>query len=135
METKQAPRILIVEDDPSFQEIYEEILGEEYALHIAANKELAIESVRNQVFDLAIIDMRLKAHEKDNVDGLIVARFIRDLNILMPIILKSGFPTGTPEVNQQMAELKLFAILDKSTEGQVKELRAVVAQAASQAHC
>jgi ActR/RegA family two-component response regulator len=87
--------------------------------------------LRNQSFDIALVDMRLKADERGNTDGLDVAQFIRDMGYSTQIILKSGFPTETSEIEKKLEILKLFAVLDKAAEGQVRQLSETVAQAAA----
>lgn len=125
------PKLFIVEDDAAYQEIYQEMFRPNYDLHIAGNREDALAVLRKQGFDVALIDMRLKADERGNTDGLGVAQFIRDMGYSTEIILKSGFPIETPEIDARIKKLKPFAVLDKAAEGQVRQLLETVAQAAA----
>lgn len=129
MSKAKRPKLIIVEDDIIYQGIYQEILEPDYDLHIVGNKEDALAVLRNKGFDVALVDMRLKANEKGNTDGLDVAQFIRDMNFPTAIILKSGFPMETTEITARVKRLNPFAVLDKSGEGQVTELKKLVAQA------
>lgn len=122
------PRVLIVEDSPSYQELYEEILSPRYDLEIVGDKDKAIALVKQIVFDIALVDMRLK-EVAGNVDGLDVVDCLRNLSPSTEIILKSGFLIQTPEIERRLKNMNLFAMLDKSTDGQVGRLREVVAQA------
>ena len=115
-------KLLIVEDNPSYQELYEEILKAEYDFDITGNREEAIEYIKNQEPDIAIIDMRLKADERGNADGLDIAQFIRDLGAQTVLILKSGFPTETPEISARFEKMNVFRVLDKSAENQLEQL-------------
>ncbi len=123
-------KILIIEDNPAFQELYEEILEADYALEAAENKEEAFACVRKEEPDIALVDMRLEAKEKGNRDGLEVVQLIRDLGYKTEIILKSGFPTETSESTTRMERLNILAVLDKSADDQVQELMDAIAKAA-----
>ena len=129
--TARCPKLIIVEDNPAIQKIYKEIFEADYDLQVAGNKEDALAILRKQGFDVALVDMRLKADERGNIDGLDVAQFIRDMGYSTEIILKSGFPTETPEIEARIKKLKPFAVLDKAAEGQVRQLLETVAQAAA----
>ena len=121
------PKLLIVEDDSTIQDIYQEVFEVDYDLQIAGNKENALTALRNQVFDVAVVDMRLE-DEPENKDGLVVVQFIRELGYAIPVILKSAYPTEVPDIER----LGLFATLDKTAEGQIRQLQEVVARAAAQ---
>ena len=113
--------ILVVEDNPAYQELYRETLGDDYNLLAFGTKQAAFSYLEDHIPDIALVDVRLVADQRGNEDGLEVVRRIQNLGLKTPIILKSGFPT--PDVN-------VFAILDKSADTQVKELQEVVDRAA-----
>lgn len=122
-------RMLVVEDELSYQELYADILSAHYELTMVSSKEAAMSSLRKQSFDIALVDMRLKANERGNIDGIDVIEFIRALNIPTVVILNSGFPTQTPEITARLKKLDVFAVLDKSADGQVEKLTETIAQA------
>ncbi len=133
MNDSKRPRVLIVEDNSSYREMYEEILKANFNLEIVGSKEDAFACLHEQTFDVALVDMRLKANEEGNTDGLDVIQFIRDLNHPTVIILKSGYPTDeTPKVKERLDKLAPFAVLDKSTENQVQQLKDAVSRAAAE---
>ena len=76
-----------------------------------------------------MIDIRLDEDDRENRDGLDVAEFIRDLDLPMGVVLKSGFPSEKPEIVARVAAIKAAAVLDKSGATQVRELRAALEQA------
>ncbi len=127
--TMERLKVLIVEDNPAFQELYEEILEADYNLEAAKNKEEAFAYVRRNEPDIALVDMRLEAKERGNTDGLDVAQLIRDLGYKTEIILKSGFPTETPQITARLERLNIFAVLEKSANDQVRELVDAIAKA------
>lgn len=122
------PRLLIVEDNLDYQELYQDVLAEEYALSFAADKESALALLATQRFDVALVDVRLREQETENRDGLLVAEAIRAQGHPTAILLKSGFPLES-QLAPRIEALHLFAVLDKSAAGQLRELRALLAQA------
>ena len=121
--------VLVVEDNPAYQELYEEVLEAQYDVTVTNSKEDARHLLRTKRFDVAIIDMRLRDDEPENVDGLDIAELIRDLNQSTAMILKSGFPTDEKtEVASRMEKLNFVAVLDKSAKGQVQKLTEAVAR-------
>lgn len=129
--TAQRLRMLIVEDNPAYQELYREILETEYDLDIISNREEAIAYLRAKEPDIAIIDIRLKADERGNTDGLDIAQFIHDLGYRTILILKSGFPTETPEITARLEKINVFRTLDKSADNQIQQLINAISEAAS----
>jgi CheY-like chemotaxis protein len=122
----QKHSVLVIEDDPSWQMNYEEILEEEgYQVDIAANKEEAGRKLRERIFDVAIVDLRLVDDDPKNTDGIEVVRLMRDLKAPTRAIVKSGYLTK--EIREQLEELEAFGILDK--EGSSQSLMKLVAQA------
>ncbi len=131
-ETTTRHSILIVEDSLAYQELYEEVFEDDYEVTIVDNKIDATRLLRERQFDLALIDMRLKENEPENVDGLDVAELIRDLDLPMAMILKSGFPTDeSKRVVTRMEKLNFFAVMDKSASNQAQKLITAVAKAVS----
>ncbi len=127
----QRPRVLSVDDNPIYQELHEEILGAKYDLSFAEGKKEAIGLVREQVFGVALLDLRLQANERGNTDGLDVAEFIRDMALPTAIIVISGFPTETDEIAARMERLELAAVLDKGEYGYADKLRDAVSNTVS----
>jgi CheY-like chemotaxis protein len=106
--------ILVVEDDPQWQMIYEELLdSEKYLLEIVGSKAEAERKLGESDFDVAIIDLRLVDSDLDNKDGLEVVRLLRELHAPTQVIVKSGYLEE--EISRQLEELGVFSILDKSS--------------------
>src|SRR5512137_2834916 len=97
--------VLVVEDDLSYQELYEEILADDYELVIVASAEEAKAALRQRRFDVAVVDMRLR-QARGNVDGLDVLEFACALGAPPKLILKSGFPTQTPDIEARLSRLQ-----------------------------
>jgi CheY-like chemotaxis protein len=110
--------ILVVEDDPSWQMNYEEILEEEgYLVELAANKEEAACKLRERAFDVAVIDLRLVDDDPKNMDGVEVVKLMHDLKVPTRAIVKSGYLTEA--LREQLEELGTFGILDKESPPQI----------------
>ncbi|RIK31938.1 MAG: hypothetical protein DCC56_07090 [Anaerolineae bacterium] len=121
-------KILIVEDETSYKELYEEILSHDYRLSFAPNLTGAKNAIAEFQPTIALIDMRLQ-NVRDNTDGLELAEFIHVLNAGIITILKSGFPFQSQEIQERIRKANVFAVLDKSSDEQVKELLSTIKQA------
>ena len=117
-------RVLVVEDSESYQELYAEILADDFDVTIAGSKEQAL-AIADQLFDAAVIDMRLK-EVRDNVEGLDVAEYLRLVASSTRVILKSGYPLQTAEIAERIKQLNLDGVQDKSADNQAKTLRDAV---------
>lgn len=121
MSTKQSKtKILVVEDETSYKELYEEILSHQYRLSFASSLDEAKKTITEFQPVIVLIDMRLR-NIRDNTDGLELAEFIHLLNTGIIAILKSGFPLQSQEIQERVKKANVFAVLDKSSEEQVKE--------------
>src|SRR3989304_8703475 len=118
------PRVLVVEDSKSYRELYTEILSDDFDVTIVGSKEEAL-AIADQLFDVAIIDMRLK-EVRDNVEGLDGAEPLRLVASSTRVILKSGYPLQTAEIAERIKQLNLDGVLDKSADNQAKTLRDAV---------
>lgn len=89
MENK--PRILVVDDDIRWQEIYREALeGYDYDVVAVGNKDSALDALDKIFFHAAIVDLKLAENEK-NRDGLDVLRRIWVLDEGTRAVVGSGY--------------------------------------------
>ncbi len=80
------PHILVVEDDPSWQEIYAEALAENgYLVKAVGALDAALSRLERQFFHVAIVDLKL-GDEESNRDGLQVLRRIWELGETLAIV-------------------------------------------------
>jgi CheY-like chemotaxis protein len=123
---KDRPAVLIVEDDLSWQMIYQEILKEEgYLVDVATNRAEAAAKLARNSFDVAILDLRLIDWDPKNQEGIQVVELFLGLETPPQVIVKSGYLTQA--VRTQLEELGVLAVLDKA--GSIQELTDLVAQA------
>jgi DNA-binding NtrC family response regulator len=85
-------RVLVVDDEDELREIIQCILVEKgYDVLTAANGEEAIEKVRENGIDLALLDIRMPG-----IDGIEVLRRIKEeINPNLAVIIMTAY--GTPE--------------------------------------
>jgi len=85
-------RVLVVEDEKSWQELYAEILSDE-GFHVS--KASTLEEARNILdycfFHAAIVDLRLSKTDRNNRDGMEVLRHIMELSEGTGAVVMSGY--------------------------------------------
>jgi DNA-binding NtrC family response regulator len=81
--------ILIVDDEESMRDACRQVLEPEgFALREAASGEAGLEAMRQESFDLAILDLRMP-----RMDGLEILRWIREESPDTAAIVITGFPS------------------------------------------
>jgi DNA-binding NtrC family response regulator len=123
--------ILVVEDSPAYQELYEEMLGTDFDLRIVGSSKEAQACLQEHSYDILLVDMRLKADERGNVGGLYVAELAFALDPSVAIVLKSGYPIETLETASRLERLHA-QVLTKGSHNQVNELLDAVWRALSE---
>jgi two-component system invasion response regulator UvrY len=85
-----APRILIVDDEPSVRALFEEVLsGDGYYITAVGTARQAMRTLRDFEFDLVILDMSLPDR-----DGAELLGHIRSESPHLRILAASGFMAG-----------------------------------------
>ena len=85
----QQSRILIIDDDPTFRLTTGALLaGDGHAVEGAADGQQAVEQLRQQEFDLLLLDLRMPG-----IDGLGLVEALRLWGHDVPILMISGFGT------------------------------------------
>jgi two-component system response regulator HydG len=87
MTTREPARILLVDDDRAFRLSTAELLREDgYAVVAVAQADEAIRTVRNEPFDLILLDLRMP-----DTDGMDVLEELRSSGEATPILMITGF--------------------------------------------
>ncbi|MEZ5353064.1 MAG: response regulator [Bryobacteraceae bacterium] len=74
---EQPPRILVVEDDPSIGMMIEEVLsGKQYEVRLVTSPGEALEAVKQQAPDLALMDINLGS----DIDGIETVKRMREIS-------------------------------------------------------
>jgi DNA-binding NarL/FixJ family response regulator len=108
-------RVLVVEDDSSWQQILGEILTDAgLEVDFASSYNQAVEVMRQKSHRLAILDLSLGGSDHHNQDGLRVAEAVRRRDPSCAIIFLTGFATVELAV-RVMRELNALTCLRKET--------------------
>ncbi len=124
----EAPHILIVEDDPRWRAIYQEVLSEEgYLLHSAISYGEARGWLQREEMTLAIVDLHLisSAAPQDNRDGFWFLRAAQQRGIPTIVVSALGAPG---DVDRAYEEFKVFAFVEKEGFDR-REFRRMIAEA------
>jgi DNA-binding NarL/FixJ family response regulator len=129
----QLIRALVVEDDPSWQQILSEILTDSgLQVDLADTIESAVDQLRAYPHRLAILDLSLGGTDHHNQDGLRVAENVRRHDPNCVTIFLTGFATVELAV-QVMQEQGAYTCLRKEVFRRA-EFRKVVSQALAHAN-
>ncbi|PWS37107.1 response regulator [Falsiroseomonas bella] len=81
------PRILVAEDEIlAALAIEDELLGEGYAVEVAADGQAALEAARRRMPDLLLTDLRMP-----RLDGIGLIRALRGMAPLLPVVVMTGY--------------------------------------------
>ena len=100
-------RILVVDDDKDMCQLISEILREEsYEVNISYNGEDALSKIKENSYDLVILDYKLFG-----ISGLGVLEKARQIKPLIKVIMISAF--GNDSTKAKARELGAFDFIDK----------------------
>ncbi len=108
-----APHLLIVEDDPRWRAIYEDVLSDEgYVLHSAISYGEARGWLQREEIALAIVDLHLisSAAPQDNRDGFWFLRVAQQRRIPTIVVSALGAPD---DIDRVYEEFNAFAFVEK----------------------
>jgi CheY-like chemotaxis protein len=90
--------VLVVEDNPEVVEVSASMLKElGYEVHAVADAAAALEAVGRQSFDLVVSDIVMTG----GLDGIALARTLRDRNPHLPVLLVTGYSETAAKVAQE----------------------------------
>lgn len=105
--TKLQGKVLVAEDDATVQRVWSRVLGRAgYDVELVSDGKLASEAVENGEFDVIVTDISMP-----HVNGLELLRFLRVLDLDIPVILATGAPSL--ETAMQAVEHGAFHYLTK----------------------
>jgi len=116
------PRILIIDDEPTLTFFMEQSLAEDqrYQVDIAKSGEGALRKLREQEYDLIIVDLRLP-----DINGLKVIEMATELQPGTPTILMTAY--GSQEVEKEAQRLGVWGYVIKPFN--MEEMKATIHQA------
>jgi len=104
----RSARVLIVDDDPAMLRTVERILAPRHEVRGCASGEEAVEMVKREPFDVAIVDVRMPG-----LDGFEVTRAIRALRPSIEVVLVTGSVTDLDEKMVRAIEERAFYFITK----------------------
>lgn len=123
---------LIVEDDPSWQQLLTEMLTDlGLQVDVAGDPDHALRLIRERPHHIAIIDLSLQPLDAHNRDGLHIMTALRRHDPGCTALLLTGYATVEVAV-QALTEYHAFTVLRKETFSR-REFRDVVRRALAQA--
>jgi PAS domain S-box-containing protein len=104
--------VLVVEDNPEVAEVTRSMLEQlDYAVHTVSNSDAALDAVEEQNFDLVVSDIVMAG----TMDGMALARTIRERKPNLPVLLVTGYSQRATEVGADFPLMrKPFQLADLS---------------------
>jgi DNA-binding NtrC family response regulator len=97
IEMKKAAKVLVVDDDRIVGQSFNRVLSEKgYDVSTALDGEEALRKVGSTGYDMVFTDIKMPG-----MDGLEVAKRIKEMNPWMPVVIVTGYGT---EANESRAE-------------------------------
>lgn len=127
--SEEFPRILIVDDNPDWRATLSGLLRDEgYRAAVAASSREALDLLVDENFELAVIDIRLDESNKDNTEGITLAKEIHVRWPQTSIIIITGYETPATlkdamKPDSQGISLVFNYILKDNTQELVPEVR------------
>jgi nitrogen regulation protein NR(I) len=113
--------ILVVDDDPQLRQSFEKLLTQEgHTVWVAANGEAALATVKAQVPDLVIMDVRMPG-----MSGLETFRRLHEIEPKLPVIIMTAY--GTTETAIEATKLGAFDYVLKPFD--IPDILALIEQA------
>ena len=93
-------KVLIVDDQARWRTMFKTLLRK-MDLPLTISESNSLESVsrllKEEIFDLAILDLRLVDEENQNLDGLVLLRKIKEKHPETKVILATAYPSKLKE--------------------------------------
>lgn len=96
-------KLLVVDDIEDWQLTISGVLQDQgYKVSAAGSVDDALLLLQENKYDLALLDLRLDERDEENVEGLELAKTIKNLYPTMKIVIVTGY--GTPEILREAME-------------------------------
>lgn len=91
---KKRKKILLVDDEANVIKVFSDVLGREsYIVKGVENGSEAIKAIKEETFDLALVDLRMPC-----MDGIEVLENIKKIKPHLPVIIYTGYGSITTAV-------------------------------------
>jgi DNA-binding NarL/FixJ family response regulator len=106
--------VLIIEDDPLWQSLLQELVADiGFTPLVAPNRQAALQALGSHTYVLAIVDISLSMPDHTNRDGVEALRRMAGLPARLPAIVVTGYPTVDLAI-ETLAELNAVHFFCKS---------------------
>lgn len=99
-------KILIVDDEIGLRSLLNSIFSQDYSVYLAEDGETAVDIIKGDKLNLALLDMRLK-----NMDGLEILENIRKYDKDIKVFILTAFTD--PKKVDKLKQLGIEGILQK----------------------
>lgn len=101
-------RVLVIDDEVHVRKLYEDLMAREgFKVQSVANVESAVKAIKNEQFDIIILDIEL---EKES--GMNALKDFKSLNPNLPIILNSAYSIYMSDFHSWMADAYIIKSSD-----------------------
>jgi CheY-like chemotaxis protein len=108
-------KVLVIDDEQVVGRSFDRVLGEKgYEVSTATNGEEALRKVGNNGYDLVFTDIKMPG-----MDGIEVAKRIKEMNPWMPVVVVTGY--GTEENEARAEEIGVSGFLRKPLSPEIIE--------------
>jgi DNA-binding NtrC family response regulator len=97
-------KVLIVDDQARWRTLFKTLLSKvdlPLTLSESDSLESAWEILKEETFDLAILDLRLVDEENQNLDGLVLLRSVKDKYPKTKVVLATAYPSKLKEQRKE----------------------------------
>jgi DNA-binding NtrC family response regulator len=92
---RRAIKILLVDDLSDWRKTISGVLEDEgFSVRAVSSTNEALHYLDNEIFDLALIDMRLEDTNEENIEGLRLSEYIKNHHPATKTIIISGYGTN-----------------------------------------
>ena len=131
---EKRPAVLIVDDKPSWRELFSDLLEDEYEVASVGSYKEALRALdREPPFQVAVVDIRLDDKDQSNEDGLRLVERINQRKAGTKTVMVTGYPS-IRTTKKAFRDLKVFDYIEKYPEDgrgfDVKTFRQIVSDAA-----
>jgi len=125
------PLVLITEDDPTWQDIFTEIVADAgFKPVVVSTYQNAVRALESKSFVLAVVDISLSLPDHDDRGGVDVLREIAKLSAPVPAIVVTGYATIDLAI-ETLAELNAAYFFKKEEFNRREFIRMVKEKAAT----
>ena len=108
--------LLVIDDEIGPRESLRILFNDDYNVYVAESGEEGLKKLKEQKFDLVILDLKMPG-----IGGIEVLKKIRSTNSATRVIVLTGY--GSPETEKKVSKMGVSAYLNKPFDiGEIRKL-------------